>query len=168
MTEPCIPAPVPPVHPSKASMPVWKQFGLVTISLCVGGIAGALLAAAPTMFVTHVPFADAPYTNFGLILMFGPINLMLFGAFAAIVTIPSSLAFGVPAFFLLKRYRMLNVLSVALIGAIAGILVPFVIFHRLNFPNVQWWYLSLVGSGSAIVAFLVMTRLGVTRANPHL
>jgi hypothetical protein len=136
----------------KASLPVWKQLTIVTISLCIGGLIGALLVATP----------------FGLVgvLAGGTIRpLITFGGLTAIFTVPAALVFGLPAFFLLKRFRILNMFSVSLIGAIAGVLVPLAMFQRVNFPGIHWWWnLAGIGSASAIVAFLVLLGLGITES----
>jgi hypothetical protein len=72
-------------------------------------------------------------------------------------TVPCALIFGLPAFFLLKRLRALNVFSVALVGMMASSIVLVALFKSAAFPS-DLWYLFAIGPVSAVVAFLMMSR----------
>jgi len=114
-------------------MSLWKQIAGVTVSLCIGGSVGALVAALFTQ-----PLDYAPLTAVG----------------AAIVTIPCSLIFGLPGFFLLRRLGILNFVSVSLVGILASTLVM---------SGQLFWGFQLIGLIASAVALLVTGFLGIPR-----
>jgi len=133
----------------------WKKLISVAISLCIGGLVGALVAAFPTMFAETFDATGGHHS------VFAPINLIVFGMIAAIFfTIPASLLFGLPAFFVLRRFRSLNLLSVTCVGLASGTIVGVTVLNGIVFTGVPFWYFPVIGVVSAVSAFLAMTYIG--------
>jgi hypothetical protein len=104
-------------HPCHVLMPLWKQLIVVTLSLATGGFIGALVAAVPTVFVEAT---DANGTHHAA---YAPLDLIIFGILAAVVTVPSALIVGIPGFLVLRRFRMLNLFATSSVGLITSALV---------------------------------------------
>lgn len=110
--------------------------------LCIGGYAGALFATSQTLQYTPL---------------------------VAIVTIPSALVFGLPAFFILRRFRILNIFSVSLIGVVASILVALALLSLRpgHVSEVLSCCFIVIGLVSSVIAFLAICLFGITRTTPQ-
>jgi hypothetical protein len=123
------------------AMPVWKQITGVAFSLCVGGYAGALFATAQNLGYTPL---------------------------VAIVTIPAALFLGLPCFFTLRRFQLLNIGSASLVGVVGSMLVSSALLalrHRyvsdaLSLDSV------IIGLVSSLVAFLTIWVFDIPTRRP--
>jgi hypothetical protein len=116
-------------------------------------MAGASVVAAQTMFVTRIPAIGTAYR------VFVPSNLTLFLPLIASITVPSAFIFGLPAFFLLRKAELLSLAPVVLVGLSGGMVMSLLLFSPAD-----WLNFAVVGLVSALVAFLLMYCLGVTRS----
>jgi hypothetical protein len=136
-----------PSEKSASPITVWKQLFVLIESLTLGAIAGALWAAIPTMFPTYTPAGGTPQKLFELLALvpWGAVALML----------PASLLFGLPTFFLLKRLRLFNFVSVALVSVLASLVVAEILLEPISLPGDLWrlCWLCSVGPVSGLVAF---------------
>lgn len=97
---------------TQRNMSLCKQIVGVTFSLFIGGIAGALFVWYPD-FNIHLSSPE-----------------LMFLSLATAVTIPSAIVFGLPVFFILRRFRALNIFSVSLIGVGSGLLATVLLAAR--------------------------------------
>src|ERR1035441_643350 len=104
------------MSPSNRTLPLTVKILAVSGVLCVGGLVAAVVAVAPTTWVTYTSSGSTPQQTFA------PRNLLYFPV-AALITIPSSVIAGLPLFFLLQRLKMVNYLAVSVCGIIAAITI---------------------------------------------
>lgn len=122
------------INHSHKHMPISEQIAIVAGSLFLGGLAAAVLAGC---------LSTTPATDIPLI---------------AVVTVPASLCFGLPAFFVFRWLRVLNILSVLLVGIVASALV--VLSGPAEIPSTtERLYLLGVGLVSSSVAWIAISCL---------
>jgi hypothetical protein len=87
-------------------------------------------------------------------------NILLYLLVLAVFTIPVSLLAGFPTFFVLRRFRGLNWLSVSLVGAAASDLAAYLFGARIHSVG-DFLMFSGAGIAAALVAYVVVLRSNI-------
>lgn len=91
----------------------------------------------------------------GILPLVGSLNAILFTSlFGLIYSIPSCLVIGMPAFYLLQRYKILNILSILCVA----IAVPFSVSILLGGASIQFMVFTFPIAISGAIIFWVYIR----------
>jgi hypothetical protein len=125
-----------------------RSLARVALALCGGALLGAIAVALVLIFAGAPPRAGGGEAA-GMV----PSNL-LFAYFVFLFTAPVALAVGLPAYYVLTRWRRLNAISVGLVGIAAGAGVGLLL--ERGWPSTSE---LLVCSGIGLVCALAAHRL---------
>lgn len=130
-----------------------RQILILALALFSGGCVGALVMASAAMFVTYIPAGGTPQHSFV------PSNL-LYSPILAIFSVPVAMLAGFPTFVILRHLRILNWLSLSIVGAAASVLAAHLFGARFqSIDNL----LVFAGAGiaAALVAYAVVLRSNI-------
>jgi len=133
-------------------MPLTRQVLKLILALLAGGCVGALVMVGAAM-VMNIPVGGTPqHSSIPNILIY----LLVLTAF----TIPVALLAGFPTFFILRRFRALNWLSVSLAGVAASDLAAYLFGARIQSVADALMF-SGSGIAAALAAYVVVLRSNI-------
>jgi hypothetical protein len=141
-------------------MPRLKQLVSLAATLCVGGWLGAIFGAI-VVLAYGVDFnstiSSARGSAFEVLVAFASLSFLI-----SVVSVPASLAIGIPAFYVLRKVGLLNWWAFTALGAQSALLI--------SFPDRSFGVLFAIevgiGAASALIAWLYIARssfAGLTR-----
>jgi hypothetical protein len=122
----------------------------VALALVVGAFVGAVFGALLLIVAGALPQPG------GAEPAIVPSNL-LFAYFIFVFTAPAALAIGIPAYFVLTRWRMLNAVSVAAVGAASGAAIG-TLLQRGAPSDAGLLTCAAIGLASALAALFVLVH----------
>jgi hypothetical protein len=135
-------------------MDIAAQLLRVSIAVVIGGIVSAAFLSATSMLAIDTePLAIRAM----------PENFLWYAPFFLAVAVVAALLFGIPSFFLLRRFRLLNWISVVCIGVALGLLGALFMFGTrygfgASFTAGRAVLFATAGGMGAVVAYLVLLR----------
>lgn len=132
-------------------MSILKQSTLLSLALCLGSILGALLGS----IVSYVYYIYFALTSSGVhLIQFNDAGAVAFEFLVScIVSVPLALYFGIPAFFVLRHFCLLNVWAICILGLLVGSFIDITNIMAYGFP----WD-GVLGLLSALISWLLIVR----------
>lgn len=126
-------------------MSIGKQVAIVVFALCIGTTVGVLIMGW-ALFYDYVPqgpeIGQMPKS-------------ITFAATASLFAMPTAILFGLPSFFVLRRFGLLKWWSVCILGAAVGALIG-----ATGITSIIPLYMDIsLGLVSAFVTWLVLSAL---------